>query len=110
LGQKCGQISNEHTTCAEDIGTESQTISKVDFSKVTPQEFESFISKDNAGISTGVDINNTGSLLLMTCHGSGTGQAVTTTNNSNSNVVAPRNGAPLSHLLGEDTKGKLLRM
>src|SRR5215831_21119542 len=43
----------------------------------------------NAGISTGV--------------GSGTGQAVITTNNSTSNVVTPRNGAPLSHLLGEDT-------
>jgi hypothetical protein len=57
----------------------------------------------NAGISTGVDINNTGSTLLMTCHGSGTGQAVTTTNNSNSNGVTPRNGAPSSHLLGEDT-------
>ena len=57
----------------------------------------------NAGISTGVDINNTGSTLLMTFHGSGTGQAVTNTNNSNSNVVTPRNGAPLSHLLGEDT-------
>lgn len=57
----------------------------------------------NAGISPGVDINNTGSPLLMTFHGSGTGQAVTTTNNSNSNVVTPRNGAPLSHLLGEDT-------
>jgi hypothetical protein len=55
----------------------------------------------NAG--TGVYINNTDSTLLMTCHGSGTGQAVTTTNNSNSNVVTPRNGAPLSHLLGEDT-------
>ncbi len=57
----------------------------------------------NAGISTGVDINNTGSPLLMTCHDSGTGQTITTTNNSNSNVVTPRNGAPLSHLLGEDT-------
>ena len=38
------------------------------------------------GVSTGV--------------GSGTGQVVTTTS---SNVVKPRNGAPLSHLLGEDT-------
>jgi len=29
LGQNCSQISNEHTkkTCAEDINTESQTIS-----------------------------------------------------------------------------------
>jgi len=44
--------------------------------------------------NTGVDINNTGSPLLMTCHGSWTGQAVTTTNNSNSNVVTS-----LSHLL-----------
>ena len=56
----------------------------------------------NAGISAGVDINNTGSAHLMTCHSCGTGQAVTT-NNSNSNVVTPRNGAPLSHLLGDDT-------
>ncbi len=54
----------------------------------------------NAGISTGVDINNTGSPLLMTFHDSETGQAVTTTNNSNSNVVTPR--GPLSNLLGED--------
>ena len=59
LGQNCGQISNEHTTGAEDISTESQTISNVDSSKVTPQEFESFISNDNA--SVGVNINNTGS-------------------------------------------------
>src|SRR5215471_5963738 len=61
LGQNCGQISDEHTTCAEDISTESQTISNVDSSKVTPQEFESFISNDNASISIGVNINNTGS-------------------------------------------------
>ena len=39
----------------------------------------------NAGISTGVDINNTGSPLLMRFHDSGTGQAVTTTN-----LVIPR--------------------
>ena len=64
LGQNCGQISNEHTTCAEDISTESQTISNVDSSKVTPQEFESFISNDNASISIGVNINNTGSPVL----------------------------------------------
>ena len=50
----------------------------------------------NAG--TVVDINNIDSPLLMTRHDSGTGQAITTTNNSNSNVVTPRNGAPLSHL------------
>jgi hypothetical protein len=57
----------------------------------------------NAGISTGVDINNTGSPLLMTCHGSGIGQtAITTTTNSSSNVVTLRDGGPLSHLLGED--------
>ena len=64
LGQKCGQISNEHTTCTEDISTESQTISNVDSSKATPQEFESFISNDNASISRGVNINNTGSPVL----------------------------------------------
>src|SRR5215813_15648761 len=51
LGQNCGQISNEHTTCVEDISTESQTISNVDSSKVTPQEFE---SNDNASINIGV--------------------------------------------------------
>jgi|SRR5215831_1175536 len=47
------------------------------------------LESSNAGISTEV--------------GSGTAQAITTTNNSNSNVLTPRNGAPLSHLLGEDT-------
>ena len=42
--------------------------------------------------------------LLLVRHGSGTGQAVSTTNtNSNSNIVIPRDGGPLSHLLGEDT-------
>jgi predicted transcriptional regulator len=35
-GQNCGQISDEHTTSAEDISTESQTISNVDSSKMTP--------------------------------------------------------------------------
>jgi hypothetical protein len=39
----------------------------------------------------------------MTCHGSRIGQTtITTTTNSNSNVVTPRDGGPLSHLLGEN--------
>jgi predicted transcriptional regulator len=99
LGQNCGQISNEHTTCAEDISTESQTISNVDSSKVIPQEFESFISNDNASI--GVNINNTGSSVLID---SGVGKAVTTNTNwsANSNIVIPRDGGRLSHFLGED--------
>ena len=63
LDQNCGQISNEHTTCAEDFSTESQTINNVDSSKVTPQEFGSIISNDNASI--GVNINNTGSPVLI---------------------------------------------
>jgi hypothetical protein len=50
-----------------------------------------------ATIGTASDIKKIGSPLLMT------GQATITTTNSRSNVVTPRNGAPLSHLLGEDT-------
>jgi hypothetical protein len=105
LGQNCSQISNEHTTCAEDISTESQTISNVDSSKVTPQEFESFISNDNASISIGVNINNTGSPVLINSRRPGVGKAVTTNTNwsANSNIVIPRDGGPFSHL-GEDTK------
>src|SRR5215813_8149737 len=103
LGQNCGQISNEHTTCAEDISTESQTFSNVDPAKVTPQEFESFISNDNASI--GVNINNTGSPVLIDSRRPGVGKAVTTNTNwsANSNIVIPRDGGPLSHFLGEDT-------
>ena len=105
LGQNCGQISNEHTTCAEDISTESQTISNVDSSKVTPQEFESFISNDNASISIGVNINNTGSPVLIDSRRPGVGKAVTTNTNwsANSNIVILRDGGPLSHFLAEDT-------
>src|SRR5215831_6948462 len=105
LGQNCGQISNEHTTCAEDISTESQTISNVDSSKVTPQEFESFISNDNANISIGVNINNIGSPVLIDSRRPGVGKAVTTSTywSANSNIVIPRDGGPLSHFLGEDT-------
>jgi hypothetical protein len=72
LGQNCGQLS----TCAEDISTESQTISNVDSSKVTPQEFESFISNDNASISIGVNINNTGSPVLIDSRRPGVGNDV----------------------------------
>src|SRR5215831_3399834 len=107
LGQNCGQISNEHTTCAEDISTESQTISNVDSSKVTPQEFESssFISNDNASICIGVNINDTGSPVLIDSRRRRVGKAVTTNTNwsANSNIVIPRDGGPLSHFLGEDT-------
>jgi hypothetical protein len=101
LGQNCGQISNEHS-CADDISTESQTISNVDSSKMTPQEFESFISNDNASISIGVNINNTGSPVLSRRP---VGKAVTTNIDwaANSNIVIPRDGGPLSHFLGEDT-------
>jgi hypothetical protein len=100
LGQNCGQISNEHTTCAEDISTESQTI---DSSKATPQEFESFISNDNASI--GVNINNTGSPVLIDSRRPVVGKAVTTNTNwsANSNIVIARDGGPLSHFLGEYT-------
>src|SRR5215469_4217365 len=99
LVQNCGQISNEHTTCAE----ESQTISNVDSSKVKLQEFESFISNDNASI--GVNIINTGSPVLIDSRRPGAGKAVTTNTNwsANSNIVIPRDGGPLSHFLGEDT-------
>ena len=102
LGQNCGQISNEHTTCAEDISTESQTISNVDSSKVTPQEFE---SNDNASINIGVNINNTGSPVLIDATRPGVGKAVTTNTNwsANSNIVILRDGGPLSHFLAEDT-------
>ena len=103
MGQKCSQISNERTTCAEDISTESQTFSNVDPAKVTPQEFESFISNDNASI--GVNINNTGSPVLIDSRRPGVGKAVTTNTNwsANSNIVIPRDGGPLSHFIGEDT-------
>jgi hypothetical protein len=105
LGQNCGQISSEHTSCAEDISTESQTISNVDSSKMTPQEFESFISNDNASISIGVNINNTGSPVLIDSRRPGVGKAVTTNTNwsANSNIVIARDGGPLSHFLGEYT-------
>src|SRR5215831_4014108 len=88
LSQNCGQIS----TCAEDISTESQTISNVDSSKVSPQEFESFISNDNASI--GVNINNTGSPVLIDSRRPGVGKDVTTNTNwsANSNIVIPRDG------------------
>jgi len=70
---------------------------------VTPQEFESFISNDNASI--GVNINNTGSPILIDSRRPGVGKAVTTNTNwsANSNIVTSRDGGPLSHFLGEDT-------
>ena len=84
---------------------ESQTISNVDSSKVTPQEFESFISNDNASISIGVNINNTDSPVLIDSRRPGVGKAVTTNTDwlANSNIAIPRDGGPLSHFLGHDT-------
>jgi hypothetical protein len=43
---------------------------------VTPQEFESFISNDNASISIGVNINNTGSPVLIDSRRPGVGNDV----------------------------------
>ena len=70
---------------------------------MTPQEFESFISNDNASI--GVNINNTGSPVLIDSRRPGVGKDVTTNTNwsANSNIVIPRDGGRLSHFLGEDT-------
>jgi hypothetical protein len=59
LGQNCGQVS-------------------VDSSKVTPQEFELFISNDNASIGIGVNINNTGYPVLIDSRRPGVGKTVTT--------------------------------
>jgi predicted transcriptional regulator len=87
LGQNCGQISNEHTTCAEDFSTESQTISNVESSKVTPQEFESFISNNNASISIGVNINNTGSPVLIDSRRLPPPVTTNTNKSANSNIV-----------------------
>ena len=81
LGQNCGQISNEHTTCVEDISTESQTISNADSSKVTPQEIESFISNNNANIGIGVNINNTGYPVFIDSRRPGVGKTFTTNTN-----------------------------
>ena len=68
---------------------------------MTPQEFGSSISNDNASI--GVNINNTGSPVLIDSRRPGVGKAVTTDTSwsANSNMVIPRDGGP--HFLGEHT-------
>jgi hypothetical protein len=66
------------------------------------QEQSELPASNMATIRTASDIKKVGSPVLMTCDGSGTGQATITTTNSSSNVVTPRDGGPLSNLLGED--------
>ncbi len=68
----------------------------------TPQQTSPPLPSNNSTYTSFTSIETDSPLLMARDSGIGTGQATITTTNSNSNIVIPRDGGPLSHFLGEN--------